>query len=72
MGLFKKKQAVKSYDKESQKPVVKASICNGELVAGFKDIKTGKFDEVMLIKSPRDLEIFKTEYGINENIEKEY
>ena len=26
------------YDKENKKPVIKASICNGEQVAGFKDI----------------------------------
>ncbi len=72
MGLFKKKQTTKSYDKETQKPVIKASICNGEQVAGFKDIKTGKFEEVMLIKSAADLEIFMTEYEIEGNIEKEY
>ncbi|MGN0340585.1 MAG: DUF188 domain-containing protein [Lachnospira sp.] len=53
-------------------PVIKASICNGEQVAGFKDIHTGKIEEVMLIKSPSDLEKFKTMYGINEEITKEY
>ena len=47
------------YDKENKKPVIKASICNGEQVAGFKDIHTGKIEEVMLIKSPADLEHFK-------------
>ncbi len=52
--------------------MIKASICNGEQVAGFKDIKTGKFEEVMLIKSAADLEIFMTEYEIEGNIEKEY
>lgn len=36
MGLFKKKGVVQSYDKENKKPVIKASICNGEQVAGFK------------------------------------
>ena len=42
MGLFKKKTVTKTYDKENKKPVIKASICNGEQVAGFKDIHTGK------------------------------
>ena len=37
MGLFKKKGVVQSYDKENKKPVIKASICNGEQVAGFKE-----------------------------------
>ena len=59
MGLFKKKSIVKSYDKENKRPVIKASICNGEQVAGFKDIHTGKIEEVMLIKSQADLDEFK-------------
>lgn len=63
---------VKSYDKENQKPVIKASICNGEQVAGFKDIHTGKIEEVMLIKGAGDLERFKEMYAITEEIEKEY
>ena len=72
MGLFKKKSVVQSYDKENKKPVIKASICNGEQVAGFKDIQTGKIEEVMLIKSPADLEKFKSMYGKDEEIAKEY
>ncbi|MDY2588828.1 MAG: aspartate dehydrogenase [Agathobacter sp.] len=72
MGLFKKKIVTRSYDKENKKPVIKASICNGEQVAGFKDIHTGKIEEVMLIKSSADLEQFKAMYGINEEITKEY
>ena len=72
MGLFRKKTAVKTYDKENQKPVIKASICNGEQVAGFKNIHTGKIEEVMLIKSPADLEYFKAMYGIEEDIVKKY
>mgnify|MGYP000630441714 FL=1 len=72
MGLFKKKLVAKSYDNENMKPVIKASICNGEQVAGFKDMNTGKIEEVMLIKTPEDLASFKNMYGINEEITKEY
>lgn len=72
MALFKKKIITQSYDKENKKPVIKASICNGEQVAGFKDIHTGRIEEVMLIKNPADLEQFKSMYGINEDIAKEY
>ena len=72
MGLFKKKSVVQSYDKENKKPVIKASICNGEQVAGFKDIHTGKIDEVMLTKRPADIEYFKAMYEIDEEIAKEY
>ena len=72
MGLFKKKRVVQFYDKENKKPVIKVSICNGEQVAGFKDIHTGKIEVVMMIKSPTDLEHFKITYGIDEEIVKEY
>ena len=72
MGLFKKEKTTKTYNKENQKPVIKASICNGEQVAGFKDIHTGKIEEVMLLKSPEDLKAFKKMYGIEGEIAKEY
>ena len=72
VGLFKKKIIVKTYDKDNKKPVIKASICNGEQIAGFKDIHTGKMEEVMLIKNPSDLDAFKKMYGIDDEIAKEY
>lgn len=72
MGLFSKKKIMCSYDKDSKRPVIKASICTGEQVAGFKDIHTGKIEEIMLIRSEADLDNFKKMYGINEKIEKEY
>lgn len=72
MGLFKKKFVARSYDNENMRPVIKASICNGEQVAGFKNMNTGKIEEVMLIKTPEDLASFKNMYGINEEITKEY
>ena len=74
MGLFKKKSVVQSqsYDRGNKKPVIRASICNGEQVAGFKDISTGKFEDVMMIKTPADLNEFKRMYGIEGDITKEY
>lgn len=72
MGLFKKKSKYLSYDNINKKPIIKASICNGEQVAGFKDIHSGKFEEVMLIRGSADLELFKQQYGITEEITKEY
>lgn len=63
---------MQDYDRENKKPVIKASICNGEQVAGFKDVHTGKIEEVMLIKSEADLNMFKNMYGIKEEITKEY
>lgn len=61
----------KNYDKENSRPVLKCSICNGEQVAGFKDIQTGKFEEVTLIRNAKELEEFMNRYGIKE-ISKEY
>lgn len=70
--FFKKKTEKKTYDRENKKPVIKASICNGEQVAGFQDIHTPAFEEVMLIRDSEDLFRFKDEYGISGDVEKIY
>ena len=62
--FFKKKQETRTYDKENQKPMIRSSICTGEKVAGFRDLQTGKFTEMMLICTPEDLETFRNRYGI--------
>ena len=53
------------YDKENQKPVIRSSICTGEKVAGFRDLNTGKFTEVMLIRDNKDMDEFLTTYDIS-------
>ncbi len=71
--MFKRRIAKMDYDKINQKPIIRASICNGEQVAGFKNIHTGKFSEVMLIKNERDLREFLEKYDIlPEEVGKEY
>lgn len=67
----RKKAKKKEYDKLNQKPVLHCSICTGETVAGFKDLRTGKFEEVMLIRNAGDLAAFQEMYGIEE-VAKEY
>ncbi len=62
----KKKNSVPSYDKEHEVPALKSSICTGEQTAGFLNLETQKFRDVMLIKSPADLEVFKRTYGVDE------
>ncbi len=70
--MFKRKKVEKkTYDPERLQPILKCSICNGEQVAGFKDIKTGKFEEVMLIRDGQDLDQFMDMYGIS-MVTKEY
>lgn len=69
--MFKKKQEKIPYDKTNKKAVLKCSICTGEQVAGFKDIHTGQFQEVMLIKDSKDLDEFMEMYDVAA-ITKEY
>lgn len=66
-----KKSPAQSYDPATQRPVLRCSICTGEQVAGFKDIRTGKFEEVTLIRDERELREFMETYGI-EKVTKEY
>ena len=49
--------------------MIRSSICTGEKVAGFRDLQTGHVEEVMLIKNEKDLQQFRSEYGITGNIE---
>ena len=66
MMFGKKKPQQLSYDKENETPAVKSSICTGEKTAGFIDSRTGKYRDVMLIKSEADLAEFKRLYGVDE------
>ena len=69
----KKNQGIEKlpYDRDKQKPVLKCSICNGEQVAGLKDLRSGQFEEVMLVRSGADLDRFRAMVGV-EDIPKEY
>ena len=60
------------YDPNEETPVLLCSICTGEQTAGFKNLQTGKFTGVMRISSPKDLESFRQQYGIREEIPKVY
>ena len=64
--MFRRKPKKCAYDRENRKPVIRASICTGEQVAGFRNIHTGKFSEVMLIRNGGDLREFLEEYDISE------
>lgn len=71
--MFRRKVIKEPYDKENQIPVIRASICNGEQVAGFKNMQSGKFTEVMAIRNSSDLNMFLEEYGVEEaEIKKEW
>lgn len=77
MSLFHKKSKSytepQTYDAATHQPTIRASICTGEQVAGFKNISTGKFEEDMLIKTPADLDGFMDKYDLTRDmIKKEY
>jgi len=69
-GRRKKQQL--DFDREKQIPAVRKSICTGEETAGFRDRETGKFHEVMLLKSAADLQSFMEMYNIRETPETIY
>lgn len=71
-GKRRKTQAP-AYDREEKRPVIRASICTGEQVAGFEDRKTGKFEELELIRTPDDLKQFCARYKVRpEEIQKRW
>ena len=72
MGLFRRSGTERklresfTYDPEKQIPVIKSSICTGEKAAGFKDRKTGKFTEIMVINCEEDRDLFMKAYGLDD------
>lgn len=60
----RKKNATPSFDKTGMTPVIRSSICTGEQTAGLKDEQTGKFFDIMLIRSDADLQEFLRTYDV--------
>ena len=58
MFRHKKKSDRKEFDREKMIPAVRSSICTGEKVAGFRNKQTGKFEEVMMIRTEQELQEF--------------
>ena len=66
--FWKRKKRVKTvYDKAGKVPVIRSSICTGEQVAGFRDETTGKFQELMLIRTDSDYQEFLRLYEVDES-----
>ena len=60
------------FDRARKEPVLRCSICTGEQVAGFWDLRDNRFEEVMLIRGEDDLREFCRQYGVEEPIRKIY
>ena len=65
---FKKKKPIDiyRYNKQTEVPAVKSSICTGEKTAGFLEVNTGKYRDIMLVESDADIEAFKSACGVDE------
>ena len=71
--MFSFQKSTLPYDPARQRPVLRVSICTGEQVAGLEDRKTGAFEDIMLIRSPKDLQRFCKRYGVlPENLVRRY
>lgn len=66
--MFRHRAHSETYDPSACTPVIRASICNGERTAGFRDNKSGAFHEIMLIRDEADLKAFKRLYSIEGDI----
>ncbi|HIV86090.1 MAG TPA: aspartate dehydrogenase [Candidatus Monoglobus merdigallinarum] len=64
--MLLRKKEVMAFDRSKFTPVIRRSICTGESTAGFKDLKTGKFLEIMRISGKKDFHEFLKTYGIKE------
>ncbi len=65
MFPWRKRRQPEPYDKMGKTPVLRASICTGERVAGFRDEGTGRFEELMLIRDEADLREFLARYSVD-------
>ncbi len=70
--LRKSREKEETFDPVRFMPAIRAGICTGERTAGFLDSETGRFREVMLIRTPEDLSEFRQLYGIQGEIKTIY
>ena len=67
MGLFSKKKTNYPKIPEGCEPVLRCSICTGEQTLCARDLETGQLHELMLIRSPEQLEGFCSANGLSAN-----
>ncbi len=68
MGLFRKKDKnplPSPFPPEQYEPVIRSSICTGEMTACMRNRESGKLTEIMLIRSPDDLARFGKDYNVD-------
>lgn len=68
MKIFSRKKTAVSdsrFSLEKYEPVLRSSICTGEITACFRDRESGKNHEIMVIRNPKDLADFGKQYGVD-------
>ena len=71
--VFHRKKTVPAFAQTGKTPVLRTRICTGEQTAGFRDEVTGKFYDIMLVRSDADLREFLETYGgSQEQLQREY
>lgn len=63
--MFDKKFVIEAYNKEEFKPIIKANMSTSEKIAGFIDLQTGNFVEIMSIRNSADMDFFLDKYEIS-------
>lgn len=62
---FQKRKQKEGYDKEKEKPMIRSSKDYEERIAGFLDLQTGEFTEVLRIRNSREMDEFLETYDIS-------
>ncbi len=60
----KQKDETPQFSPERYEPVIRCSICTGEKVACMRERAGGRLQEIMLIRTPQDMEEFCRKYGL--------
>ena len=65
MGILRRKQGIR-FDPETQEPVVRRSICTGEMTVGLLDRRSGRFSELMLVRNQQELKEVCRQLGVED------
>ena len=65
MGIFRRKPGIR-FDPEPQEPVVRRSICTGEMTVGLLDRRSGRFSELMLVRNQQELKEVCRQLGVED------
>lgn len=62
--IFGKKVKAESDNTVYGEVAIESSICTGEKIIGFKDEKTGKLEQAVVVNSQKDIDDFYKKYGL--------